>query len=84
MMRFNHQRLVVLRTGFSLVGFGFVVCQPATDKTFEGAMAAYRAGNNFAFMTKESWAAFWPVAFGCQRCLGNETCFHSHLGEGLS
>jgi hypothetical protein len=31
LMRFNHQRLVVLCTNFSSVVFGFVVCQQATD-----------------------------------------------------
>jgi hypothetical protein len=40
LMRFNHQHLVGIHTGFSLVGFGFVVCQPMTDTALELAMLA--------------------------------------------
>ncbi len=64
LMRFNHERLVVICTDFSSVGFGFVVCQPATDKASEWAMLAYGAGRSFAFMSKDSSAALHPVAFG--------------------
>ena len=60
----NHKRLVVIRTNFSSKGFGYVVCQPGTDAAFEQAMAAYRAGKDFAFMTKESSAVLRLVAFG--------------------
>jgi hypothetical protein len=57
LMRFNHQQLVILRTNFSLVGFAFMVCQPATDVASEVAMAAHSTGKDFLFMTKESSAA---------------------------
>ena len=42
--RFNHRRLVVLRTDFSSQGFVYVVCQPGTDEASEAAMIAYRSG----------------------------------------
>jgi hypothetical protein len=84
LMRFNHQRLVVLCTNFSLVGFGFVVCQPGTDVASEAAMVAYHAGKDFSFMTKESSAALLSVAFGSCKCCGNKTRLHSHLGKGFS
>ncbi len=63
---FNHKRRVVIRTNFSSKGFGYVVCQPGTGTgaAFEQAMAAYRAGKDFAFMTKESSAVLRLVAFG--------------------
>jgi hypothetical protein len=64
LMRFNHNRLVVLRTDFSSLGFGYVVCQPGTDESLEAAMVAYRSGADFAFMTKEARVSFdpWPLA----------------------
>jgi len=79
--RFNHRRLVVLHTDFSSQGFGYVVCQPGTDEASEAAMAAYRSGSDFSFMTKESSAVLRPVAFGGRRSHGNEIRLHSHLGE---
>ncbi len=84
LMRFNHQRLVVLRTNFSLVVFGFVVYQQATDAASKVVMAAYCAGKDFLFMTKELSVALQPVAFGGCKCRGNKTRLHSHLGEGFS
>jgi hypothetical protein len=30
-MRFDYRKLIVLRTDFSKDGFGFVLCQPASD-----------------------------------------------------
>jgi hypothetical protein len=83
-MRFNHQWLVVLCTNFSLVGFSFVVCQPAMDLASKAVMAAYHAGKDFSFMMKESSAALQPVAFGGRKCCRNKTSLHSHLGEGFS
>jgi hypothetical protein len=84
LMRFNHWHLVVIRTDFSSVGFGFVVCQPVTDVTLELAMFAYPAGKGFAFMCKDSSATLHPVAFGGQKYRGNESHLHSHLGKGFA
>ncbi len=84
LMRFNHKCLVVIRTNFSSKGFGYVVCQPGTDVASEQAMAAYRAGKDFAFMTKESSAVLRPVAIGSRRCRGNKISLHSHLGKGFT
>jgi hypothetical protein len=61
LMRFNHKRLIVLRTDFSSRGFGFVVSQPGTDECSEAAMVAYRSGSDFAFMTKEATGVLRPV-----------------------
>ena len=84
LMRFNHNRLVILRTDFSSRGFGFVVCQPGTDVSSEAAMVAYWSGSDFAFMTKDAKGVLRPVAFGGRRCRGNEVRLHSHLGEGFA
>jgi hypothetical protein len=84
LMRFNHQQLVAIRTDFSLVGFAFVICQPAMDTASKAAMIAYCTGKNFFSMTKDSSPVLQPVAFGGQRCCGNKTCLHSHLGKGFS
>ena len=79
--RYDHHKLLVLRTDFSALGFGYVVCQPSTDDASEAAMKAYRSGSDFSFMTKGSSATIRPVAFGGRRCRGNEIRLHSHLGE---
>jgi hypothetical protein len=83
-MHFNHKRLVVLRTNFLSKGFGYVVCQPGTDTASKQAMAAYQAGQDFAFMTTDTSAVLQPVAFGSRRCCGNEIGLHSHLDEGFA
>jgi len=85
LMRFlNPNRIVVLRTDFLVKGFGFVICQPDTDTASEQAMAAFQAGHNFTFVTKDSSAVLRPVAFGGRRCQGNKIRLHSHLGEGIA
>jgi hypothetical protein len=84
LMHLNHKRLVVIRTNFSSKGFGYVVCQPGTDVASKQAMAAYWAGKDFAFMTKESSVVLRLVAFGGRRCCGNKICLHSHLGKGFT
>jgi len=81
LLRYNCNRLVILRTDFSALGFGYVVCQPATDEASDAAMTAYCLGSDFSFMTKESSAAVCPVAFGGRCCHGNEVRLHFHLGE---
>ena len=82
--RFNHQRLIVLRTDFSSQGFGYVVCQPGNDDVLNAAMNAYRRGSDFSFMAATSSAVLHPVAFGARRSRGNEVRLHSHLGEGFA
>jgi hypothetical protein len=47
-------------------------------------MAAFQAGHNFTFMSKDSSAVLCPVAFGSRRCRGNEVRLHSHLGKGFA
>jgi hypothetical protein len=84
LMRFNHNRLIVLHTNFSSRGFGFVVCQLGTDESSKAAMVAYQSGSDFAFMTKDAKGVLCPVAFGGRRCRGNEVRLHSHLSEGFT
>jgi hypothetical protein len=84
LLRFNHQRLIVLCTDFSSRGMGYVVCQPGNNETSNAAMRAYRSGKDFLFMTTSSKATLHPIAFGSQRCRGNKVRLHSHLGEGFA
>jgi hypothetical protein len=72
LLHFNHRRFIVLRTDFLWKGFGYVVCQPGTNAASKHAMAAYQAGQDFAFMTKESSAVLRLVAFGGRHCRRNE------------
>jgi hypothetical protein len=82
--RFDHCKLIVLRTDFSSLGFGFILLQPGNDKASTKAAQDYWNGCGFSFMMKDSIAAFHPVCFGAGRTQGNEVRLHSHLGEGFS
>jgi hypothetical protein len=82
--RFNHQRLIVLRTDFSSQGFGYIVCQPGNNDASTAAMDAYQCSSDFNFMATSSVAVLHPVAFGAWRSRGNKVCLHSHLGKGFA
>jgi hypothetical protein len=82
--RFDHTKLIVLRTDFSSLGFGFVLLQPGVDQASIDATADYRAGKGFVFMTPGSKAILHPICFGARRTRGNEVRLHSHLGEGFA
>jgi hypothetical protein len=84
LLRFDYRKLIVLRTDFSKDGFGFVLCQPASDDATLNAVQEYRDGKGFSNMTKSSSAVLHPVCFGARRSLGNEVRLHSHLGEGFA
>ena len=82
--RFDHKKLIVLRTDFSGVGFGYALLQPADDAASVTAARDYSDGKGFTFMTKGSQAILRPVCVGARKTRGNETRLHSHLGEGFS
>ena len=82
--RFDHTKLIILRTDFSALGFGYVLLQPGDDSASTAAAQDYRDGKGFSFMTKDSRAILRPVCFGARKTRGNETRLHSHLGEGFS
>ena len=46
---FNHRMLVVLRTDFSSMGFGYVLLQPGNEEALVKAVQDYRAGKGFSF-----------------------------------
>ncbi len=70
--RFDHRKLTVLRTDFSALGFGFIVCQPGDDKCSLEMTAQYMSGNGFGFMMKKGKGILHPVAFGLRQTQGNE------------
>jgi hypothetical protein len=78
---FDHCKLTMLRTDFSALGFGYVVCQPGDDECLLAKTSQYMSGNGFGFMTKGSGGVLYPVAFGVYRRRGNEKQLHSYLGE---
>ncbi len=67
--RFDHCKLVVLRSDFSSLGFGYVLLQPGNDKASVRAAQDYRAGKGFSFMTKSSIATLRPICFGGKKNL---------------
>jgi hypothetical protein len=82
--RFDSTKLVILRTDFSSLGFGWCLLQPGDDAASVSAAQDYRDGKGFVFMTKQSQAVLHPVCFGARRTRGNESRLHSHLGEGFA
>jgi hypothetical protein len=79
--RFDYCKLVVLRTDFSAMGFGYVLLQSGNNDASTQAAQDYWDGKAFTFMTKVTRATLHPVCFGAQKCRGNEVRLHSHLGE---
>jgi hypothetical protein len=45
--RYNHYKLLVVRTNFSAEGFGYVACQPADDDASLDAMHKCMQGGSF-------------------------------------
>jgi len=82
--RFDHKKLIVIRTDFSGLGFGYVLLQPDDAASSITAARDYRDGKGFSFITKESQAVLRPICFGACKTGGNETRLHSHLVEGFS
>ena len=82
--RFDHRKLIVLRTDFSSKGFGYVLLQPGNDEASVKAAQDYLDGKGFNIMTRDSKAILHPVCFGARCTRGNEIWLHSHLGEGFS
>ncbi len=66
LLHFDYQKLIVLRTDFSKDGFGFVLCQPASDEAMLKAVQEYWDGKGFSFMIKSSSAVLHPVCFGAR------------------
>jgi hypothetical protein len=52
-LRFDYQKLIVLWTDLSCLGFGWVLCQPGNNEATIKAVQDYRAGKGFSFMTKD-------------------------------
>ncbi len=82
--RFDHRKLTVLRTDFSALGFGYIVCQPNNNECSLARTSQYMSGNGFGFMTKDGSGILHPVTFGSRRTRGNEKQLHSYLGEGFA
>jgi hypothetical protein len=83
-LQFDHWKLIVLCTDFSSKGFGYVLCQPATDKTTLKAVQDYQDRKGFTFMTKSSSAVLHPVCFGARQSCGNKVRLHSQFGKGFA
>lgn len=83
--RYDHRKLLVIRTDFSALGFGYAALQPGDDPASVTAMHTAMSGGDFQFMTKEHPSlTLKPVAFGSRRTRGNETRLHSYLGEAMA
>ena len=82
--RFDHRKLLVLRTDFSSMGLVYVLLQSGNDNALVKAAQNYLDGKGFTFMTRNSKAILHPICFGAHHTCGNKIQVHSHLGEGFS
>jgi hypothetical protein len=80
-LHFDYRKLIILRTNFLCLGFGWVLCQPGDNKASNKAVQEYRSGKGFNFMMKDSSAVLRPVCFGGRKSRRNEVWLHSHLGK---
>jgi hypothetical protein len=81
LQQFDYHKLVVLRTDFSTLGFGYVLLQPGNNDALIQASQDYWEGKRFSFMTKELLDALHSICFGARKCRGNEVWLHSHLSK---
>jgi hypothetical protein len=81
LQQFDYRKLVVLRTDFFALGFGYVLLQPGNDDASIQASQDYWEGKGFSFMTTESSATIHPICFGARKCRGNKVWLHSHMGQ---
>jgi hypothetical protein len=63
-LHFDYWKLIVLRTDFSCLSFGWVLYQSGDNEASNKAVQEYRLGKGFNFMMKESSAILRPVCFG--------------------
>jgi hypothetical protein len=81
LQQLDYPKLVVLRTNFSALGFGYVPLQPGNNDALIQASQDYWEGKGFSFMTKELLATLHPICFVAWKCRGNKVRLHSHLGK---
>jgi hypothetical protein len=67
LQRFDYQKLVLLCTDFSALGFGYMLLQPGNNDASIKASQEYREGKGVSFMTKDFPAVLHHVCLG----LGN-------------
>jgi hypothetical protein len=53
-LHFDYWKLIVLQTGFSCLGFDWVLCQPGDDEVSNKAVQEYRSGKGFNFNHRPS------------------------------
>jgi len=83
--RADSRKRFYLKSDFSSLGMGWVICQPGDDKESWEAMAAEDAGGPCQFeLTISGNLRLYPIAFGYRKCVGNEIHFHSHPGEATA
>jgi hypothetical protein len=52
--RYDHCKLIILRTNFSAKGFGCVVCQPGDNNVSMDLVSCYMAGQGFDFLQRQA------------------------------
>jgi hypothetical protein len=83
LQRFDHRKLVMLRTNFSSLGFGHVLRQTHNNAASTQALLDYWEVKGFLFMMKKLTALLHPVCFGACKCRGNYVWLHSVLSHSL-
>ena len=84
LIRANPAKRFYLKTDFSALGMGYVLCQPDDSEEALKAMQEEDAGGKCQFDLCLSKLRLHPVLFGSRKCLNNERYFHSFVGEATA
>ena len=84
LVRANPEKRFYLKTDFSSLGMGYVLCQPDDSEEALQAMRDEDAGGKCQFDICLSKLRLHPVLFGSKKCVNNERYFHSFVGEATA
>ena len=84
LQRADPDKRFYLKTDFSAIGMGYVLCQPGNDEQSLKAMIEEDAGAKCKFDLCLSKLRLHPICFGSRKCIHNEKLFHSFIGEATA
>ena len=84
LIRANPAKRFYLKTDFSALGMGYVLCQPDDSEAAIQAIQEEDTGGKCQFDLCLSKLRLHPVLFGSRKCLNNERYFHSFVGEATA
>ena len=77
----DFRKRCILLTDFSVLGFGYNMCQPNDNPASLAAMDRKMAGTECEFLRPDSQLKLRTTGFGSRKTQGRENKLHLHLGE---